>query len=240
MENRVSLFRWIIVTYKLSEELRVSSKEKSIRKQRETGALSEVGGKQREPAEANTHTYAQKCISRSIPALDFLVWGLNREDARRYRTQRWFVLGTPRLSDLMSCSESWQPGPAKVTGAFARGPAHFRSCLAKLCSTWWLVRSHKSTTSSAPVWTHTLDRHSGRRADGVTLTTIEINSCLVLQLSQWQVVSGNPKSRCCLWGGWLSDCRKEMPLKRQIFDKTVVLCPSAFTERKKNLVLTFE
>lgn len=135
----------------------------------------------------------------------------------------------------MSCSESWQPGPAKVTAAFARGPAHFRSCLAKLCSTWWLVRSHKSTTSSAPVRTHTLPGNGGRRADGVTLTTIEINSWLVLQLSRWLVVSGNHKSRRCLWGGWLSDCRKEMSLKRQIFDKTVFLCPSAFTERKKTL-----
>lgn len=50
MDNRVTLFRRIIVTYKLPEELRVRSKEKSIRKQRETGARCEVGGKQREPA----------------------------------------------------------------------------------------------------------------------------------------------------------------------------------------------
>lgn len=98
----------------------------------------------------------------------------------------------------MSRSQSWQLGPAKVTAAFARGPAHFRSCLAKLCSTWWLVRSHKSSTSCASVRTHTLPGNGGRRGDGVTLTTPEINSRLVHQLSCWLVVPDpGHKSRCC-------------------------------------------
>lgn len=142
----------------------------------------------------NKHTHMLRSISCSISSRSSCSpswWGLNRGDAQCYRTQRWFVLGTPQLSDLMSCSESWQLGPAKVTAAFARGPAHFRSCLAKLCSTWWLVRSHKSTTSSTTVQTHTLPGNGGWRADGVTLTTPEINSWLLHQLSRWLMVCGS-------------------------------------------------
>lgn len=96
--------------------------------------------------------------------------GLNRGDAECYQTQRWFVLGTPRLSALVGHSERWQLGLAKVTAAFARGPAHFRSCLAKLCSTWWLVRSDKSTASSTSTRTNTPSVNSSGQADGVIVT----------------------------------------------------------------------
>lgn len=71
----------------------------------------------------------------------------------------------------MGHSERWQLGLAKVTAAFARGPAHFRSCLAKLCSTWWLVRSDKSTVSPTSMWTNTPPLNGSGQEDGVMATT---------------------------------------------------------------------
>lgn len=124
----------------------------------------------------HTHEHAlRQCISQSISSRLSCsrLWGLNRGDAECYQTQQWFVLGTPQLSGLVGHSERWQPESAKVTAAFAPGPAHFRSCLAKLCSTWWLVRSHKSRVSPTSTRTNTPPTNGSGRADGATLTTAE-------------------------------------------------------------------
>lgn len=88
----------------------------------------------------------------------------------------------------MGYSERWQLGLAKVTAAFARGPAHFRSCLAKLCSTWWLVRSDKSTLSPTSTRTNTPPMNSSGHADQAIVTAAETVSIKAWNLSLWLVV----------------------------------------------------
>lgn len=88
----------------------------------------------------------------------------------------------------MGHSERWQLGLVKVTAAFARGPAHFRSCLAKLCSTWWLVRSDKSTVSPTSTRTNTPPMNSSGHAHRAIVTAAEAFSISAWKPLVWLVI----------------------------------------------------
>lgn len=67
----------------------------------------------------------------------------------------WFVLWVLGLSARIGLTAAWQLECSIVTAAFAAGPAHFRSCLGKFLSTWWLVRSNQSSASPVSTCTNT-------------------------------------------------------------------------------------